>query len=436
MLEPYDESKTISENRRTEENLNFSWQNISADEFWSVDGVPLNQFAYAVTTVGGSPRGFPTLSGSEPVYPGRVGQEFRPKSVQARTITLDMYVNGYRTDGDSQVQDQDSELWFNHNWESLQRLFWTPENQIELTRRWRVIARDRHTGEILYNEDGSYKQEIIKATAMAQISGAMEPQMTGRNRATFSVDLLLSDPYFYGDERAVSLNLDVPNVTLWNNGTAPTTGTGCYFQVKGPYVEDVYSLVFRLSSEWSTSSRVTVGANPAFSSKPHWMECAVPDLSGADNLTFYFDKSVAIAGGVVSTRAEIDSLTNRILIPNNFIDQDSIFFTDIEGSVEIEPYPVVYKVVMASSTSNSIAIKPYGASNSALVTFSSDSFAKVHRPSYPVTGLVSSQGADQWIVLQPGLNKLNISEAELPGFFDFPLAIGSEMIFCYREPYV
>ena len=91
---------------------------------------------------------------------------------------------------------------------------------------------------------------------------------------------------------------------------------------------------------------------------------------------------------------------------------------------------------MASSTSNSIAIKPYGASNSALVTFSSDSFAKVHRPSYPVTGLVSSQGADQWIVLQPGLNKLNISEAELPGFFDFPIAIGSEMIFCYREPYV
>ena len=437
MLEPYDESKTISENRRTEETLNFSWQNISADEFWSVDGVPLNQFAYAVTTIGGSPRGFPTLSGSEPVYPGRVGQEFRPKSVQARTITLDMYVNGYRTDGETQAQDQDSELWFNHNWESLQRLFWTPDNQIELTRRWRVIARDRHTGEILYNDDGSYKQEVIKATAMAQISGAMEPQMTGRNRATFSVDLLLSDPYFYGDTRVVSLNLDLPSFTLWNNGTAPTTGTGCYLQAKGPYVEDVLSLVFRFSSEWSVSSRVTVGANPAFSPKHHWMECGVPGLSGADNLTFYFDKSVAIAGGIISTQVEIDSLTNRVLMTNNFSDQDSIFFKEIGNQIELEPYPVIYQVVGASSSADSVAIKPYGASDSALVTFSSSSTAEVHRPTYPVTGLVSSQGSEQWIVLQPGLNTLTLSEAELPdNLFASPLTLGSEMIFCYREPYV
>ncbi|MBZ4249391.1 hypothetical protein LAJ54_17625, partial [Streptococcus pneumoniae] len=66
---------------------------------------------------------------------------------------------------------------------------------------------------------------------------------------------------------------------------------------------------------------------------------------------------MAIAGGIISTQVEIDSLTNRVLITNNFSDQDSIFFKEIGNQIELEPYPVIYQVVGASSSADSVAIK-------------------------------------------------------------------------------
>lgn len=187
----------------------------SSDEFWSVvdeqgNEVSLNQYAWAVTTYGGSPRAFPELRGDEPVYAFRPGSEFRPKVAEARTISFTMFVNGSDPRLESPPEDEDAQ--FTANWMGLQRLFWTPSRQIQLKRRW-----------VVQTEQG---REIKVATALAQIAGTMEPEMTSRSRATFTVELLLSDPYFYGDPKTVELAKDAPT-DIVNDGSAPTTGYGC-----------------------------------------------------------------------------------------------------------------------------------------------------------------------------------------------------------------
>lgn len=151
----------------------------NATDYWSVEGVSLNQHCWSVTSWGGDARGLPPLRGTETVYAYRAGQEFRPKVPEARTITLSMYVNGLNLDGSYSSRED-----FQTNYAALRSLLWTPTRQIDLTRRWSVT-------------DGTTVSQIT-ATAKAQIANVMEPRMTGEQRATLDVDFLLSDPYFYG----------------------------------------------------------------------------------------------------------------------------------------------------------------------------------------------------------------------------------------------
>jgi len=193
---------------------------ISSVEYWSVIGldgveIPLNQYAWAVQSFGGSARGLPPLRGENPVYANRVGQAFRPKTADSRTISLEMFVNGM--DPDTNGMSDDPDLQFNLNLERLQAAFWTPGSQIQLVRRWRTS-----TG-------------IRKGTALAQIAGTMEPEMTGRSRATFAVELLLADPFFYSDPVTVQVPLDGTSVEIVNSGSAPTTGFGCSVDIRGGF---------------------------------------------------------------------------------------------------------------------------------------------------------------------------------------------------------
>lgn len=69
-------------------------------------------------------------------------------------------------------------------------MFWTRgpggSQQGQLTRNWYLTV------------GGS--PVMVQSTAMAEIAGSMDPTMNGRLSAAFSVDLLLSDPYFYGGQ--------------------------------------------------------------------------------------------------------------------------------------------------------------------------------------------------------------------------------------------
>lgn len=180
----------------------------SSEEYWEVDGTSLNQYCWAIKTIGGSRLAVPKLRGDNTLFPFRDGRAFRKKNADSRVITLAMWVAGVNPATD-QPRTSNQKVQFNDNWKALQRLFWSPEQQLTLTRRW---------------WENAATPVLRTATADCELSGTMDPTMTGRTRADFAVDLLLSDPYFYGPE--ITANLTASGTTVVNNpGDIPTWST-------------------------------------------------------------------------------------------------------------------------------------------------------------------------------------------------------------------
>lgn len=180
----------------------------SSDEYWEIDGVSLNQYCWAIKSIGGSRLAVPKLRGDNTLFPNRDGRAFRSKNADSRVITLAMWVAGIDPATD-QPATTSQKVQFNDNWKELQQLFWSPDEQLTLTRRW-------------WENAGS---PVLKtATAKCELAGTMDPTMTGRTRADFAVDLLLSDPYFYGPE--ISVNLEPGQTVVVNNpGDIPVYST-------------------------------------------------------------------------------------------------------------------------------------------------------------------------------------------------------------------
>lgn len=174
--------------------------------------------------------------------------QWRPKYPNARTVTLVMWVAGIdQTSGNPAV---DQRLAWNDNWNAIRKSFWNRgiagSLQGTLVRQW-------------YITQGS--PQMITANALAEIAGTMEPTMTGRTRATFSVDLLLSDPYFYGAQQTQTLAYNTP-ATVTNLGEGVVgesfSSSVCGFTVKlnGPLTSPTLT-------NSTTGVAVTYGANIA-----------------------------------------------------------------------------------------------------------------------------------------------------------------------------
>lgn len=153
------------------------------DVYWSVDGTSLQTLAYNIETWGGDREAPPALRGANNVVPGRVGAIWTAKVPDSRIITLSMWVVGADSDGNVPVSGTAREV-FEANWHMLRKLLWNPNREITLTKQFRLFG----------------SSTIITAAAKAQFTGGLNPTMNGRTRAVFTVDLLLSDPFFYGDQ--------------------------------------------------------------------------------------------------------------------------------------------------------------------------------------------------------------------------------------------
>lgn len=172
----------------------------SSDEWWDVNGVSLNQYCHAIKTYGGSRLAVPKLRGDNSLLPFRHGRMFKPKTPDSRVITLAMWVAGI--DPSTDIPATNQKVQFNDNWKALTDLFWSPGQQLDLTKRWFQNAS---------------APVLMQATAKAELAGTMDPTMTGRTRADFGVDLLLADPFFYGAE--VSQTIEVgEELTISNVG--------------------------------------------------------------------------------------------------------------------------------------------------------------------------------------------------------------------------
>jgi len=161
------------------------------NELWYWNGNPLNTSWWNIATFGGSRFGLPTLRGQDYAVPYRAGQSWRAKYPDSRTVTLTMWTDSQMS-GNQSYPAADPRRAFNDNWQALRAMFFTRgakgSVQGQLQRNWYLT--------------GSGSPSLVTSVAMAEIAGSMDPTMNGRLSAAFSVDLLLSDPYFYGPLRA------------------------------------------------------------------------------------------------------------------------------------------------------------------------------------------------------------------------------------------
>lgn len=222
--------------------------NFPADEFWSWQPaygpsagqqVSLQQQFWNIAVFGGSRFSLPTLRGQDIEQPYRSGLQWRPKYPNSRTVTLGMWTAGInQATGVPDTADQ--RLAFNNNLQQLRALFFQrgPLGSVQgqLTRRWWLT------------QQGS--NQIVAATAMAEIAGTMEPTNMGRTSASFSVDLLLSDPYFYGASQNVAVTTAGGSLTGLGEGIV---GEG--------YPSAVSSFTIQLTAGPVTVTNATAGVS-------------------------------------------------------------------------------------------------------------------------------------------------------------------------------
>ena len=177
-------------------------------ELWYWNGLALNQPYWNLTTFGGSRSGLPTLRGQNYALAYRAGQSWRPKFPDQRTISLTMWLDGSGSSAGWPASD--GRLAFNNNWQQLRQAFFTRgaisgSLQGQLQRNW-------------YLTQGTNK--LVTSTAMAEIAGSMDLTMSGRFGAAFTVDLLLSDPYFYGAQVIQAISSSGGTITNFGEAVA------------------------------------------------------------------------------------------------------------------------------------------------------------------------------------------------------------------------
>lgn len=198
----------------------------STDTYWSIDGVSLQTYGWNITTSGGDLASPPPLRGEDVVIPYVPGALIQPRIPDSRTISFNMWVQG--SDSNGKVPTNASmRAEFEKNLKMLRDLFWNGGKSVTLTKRWR--------------EYGS--STVITASAKAIFEGGFAPSMTGSLRATFTVDMRLPDPFFYGAEETINLS-----------GASPTSTT---VVIKGDY--ETTDIVITLNGSRYTP-RLTVGS--------------------------------------------------------------------------------------------------------------------------------------------------------------------------------
>jgi hypothetical protein len=192
----------------------------SSEEWWDVGGESLHKYAWSITSLGGR-LGLPTLRGGSTTVPFRPGTPFYVKTADQRTLTLTMFVLGIDPDTDADMASAASRARFNDNFHAIQRLFWTGSGgpQVPLTKRWLT---------------GPEPGTLLQATAMVEPASQMPPTMTGRLRAEFSLDLLLSDPYFYAPQLSQAIVLGEDPVIVTNEGDVPAQYGAVEVDLIGP----------------------------------------------------------------------------------------------------------------------------------------------------------------------------------------------------------
>lgn len=234
----------------------------SSPEYWSItdvngEEVSLHQWGWAVTTVGGSRYDLPPRRGSDMTMAYRPGQIHRRKLPDARPMSLIMFMVGFDPATGNAPADQ--RLQWNDNWDRLRRLVFRhsllSDQRVKLTRRWFLTADTFPTtrsGDVCIQGDPGVPapgSRLLSAFSWAEMSGTMDPAMTGRFRSDFQLDFTMADPYFYGDRVDTTLTPGQP-VYIWNDGHDVAASGYVNLDLYGPLVNPRVSNLSTSPDSW------------------------------------------------------------------------------------------------------------------------------------------------------------------------------------------
>lgn len=221
----------------------------TAETYWDVDGISLQTYAFNIETIGGERQAPPPVRGEDLVVPYLPGSIFVPKVPDKRVITLMMWVIGANEDG-TIPQNADMRRTFDHNWRMLRSLLFRHRAQFTLTKRFWVPTADlMAAGAAAYVLQTSGDWSLIKASAKASFASGLTPEMDGPARATFTVDLLLSDPYFYSDPLTIPFSVNTGVGLPGPTQSISVLGDDRTFDITANYVGPLTSPQFTLSSD-------------------------------------------------------------------------------------------------------------------------------------------------------------------------------------------
>lgn len=179
----------------------------TTETFWDVDGVSLQTYAFNITTLGGDRSAPPPVRGADLKVPYMIGTKYVPRVPDARTITLGMWVQGSQEDGSAPTEEH-AKRTFDRNWRKLRQLLWRPRKQFTLTKRFWLLDADLVAAGVdtsALPKEGDWT--LYSASAQATYVGGLNPTMQGQAHGVFTVDLLLSDPFFYSDEITIPFSM-------------------------------------------------------------------------------------------------------------------------------------------------------------------------------------------------------------------------------------
>lgn len=176
---------------------------------WTVDGVSLQTYAWNIDTLGEDRQAPPPVRGGDIVVPYMPGEVWIPREVGSRTITLGMWVQGSNPDGTIPTNEAARIVW-ERNWHKLRALLWKPRRQMVVTKQFWVPTADLvAAGANTTGLPVLGSLTLYSASARATYAGGLAPLMQGSAHSSFTVDLKLTDPFFYSAPIEVAFDGDL-----------------------------------------------------------------------------------------------------------------------------------------------------------------------------------------------------------------------------------
>jgi hypothetical protein len=219
---------------------------LTTETYWAVDGVPLQTYAYNIATLGEDRAAPPPLRGDNIQIPYKPGTYWVPRVPDSQVITLGMWVQGSNEDG-TIPQDEDVRRVYDRNWTMLKKLFWVYDRELTLTKRmWVETSRlGDQVDEMEIEKQGDWS--LIEVVAKAGFRGGLVPNMTSPARSAFTVDLQLSDPFYYSPQQimidfSVTTGVDLPGPVQTFDVIGDVLTTDINLAMEGPLVTPRFTI--------------------------------------------------------------------------------------------------------------------------------------------------------------------------------------------------